>query len=787
MGDHKCNEPAPLPEPTPPAATSLFSKFMSFGTANKQQPRAPPQVDTLAANREFQNQSQLTPASNSSDSQTTPSPVTPTTTGPAGKGDSPRIAGDSPPRPSTGRPGGYGGLDDARPETPVLSTPLAKKPTTSWAERVNAMTPGPLDPRRPSTSGRSGPDDRPSTSASNISGILGRPNAPALNGYGGLGSPFKTARSSLERPGTPSRAETFPRPNESFAPLTRTPTAPAPSTNSSPDDALDARKPSRASETPRSGVIRPKTPGLPTINLAQEFAGGNPYHAPSESTSSSASATSSQPERRPSQASSRTSPPSSTLGRSLSDASVPETRDAADKAKPEMPQSPPRQPPPANENKPKPPPVAPLKLGSRSFRERPPPPSARPPRERGYDPRIDPALRDPRYARGRPPLASPVPPSPVPSSATLPSPIPPTPTVPTSVPLPPTTPLAPPLASPLIPQPTTPSAPPAIPGPALSPAPSDSPDEPKPPIKHPRSLTPGPAEGFPPLSPRLSPASTVNSSESSTNNGIHHPQPLRPAQPPQEGYPGFRPYQPPPKPESEEQPPPHPERSPSRPRPPPTPQQQPEQPSSAAGASSRGNCKACGEPIKGKSISSADGRLTGRYHKACFVCSTCKEPFSSSTFYVLDDRPYCELHYHKLNGSLCGSCGRGIEGQYLEDESSVKHHPGCFKCKACGIVLRDGYFEVNGKAYCEKDAWRLVQGHPPHHGPPGPPGPGSRGRMGPPYGPPGPHGYPPHGLPSGPGPRGPPGPGGYPPGGRLGPPPGPRPRMEKRMTRLGMM
>ncbi|KAF4584130.1 LIM domain-containing protein [Ophiocordyceps camponoti-floridani] len=128
---------------------------------------------------------------------------------------------------------------------------------------------------------------------------------------------------------------------------------------------------------------------------------------------------------------------------------------------------------------------------------------------------------------------------------------------------------------------------------------------------------------------------------------------------------------------------------------------------------SRGDCKACRLPIKGKSISSADGRLTGKYHKACFVCTTCSEPFQSTEFYVLGDKPYCEQHYHKLNGSLCGSCGRGIEGQYVEDEARVKYHIGCFRCLDCGRSLSDGYFEVDGKAYCERDAWRRTQPPPP--------------------------------------------------------------------------
>ena len=153
--------------------------------------------------------------------------------------------------------------------------------------------------------------------------------------------------------------------------------------------------------------------------------------------------------------------------------------------------------------------------------------------------------------------------------------------------------------------------------------------------------------------------------------------------------------------------------------------------------------------------------------------------------YVLNDKPYCEHHYHKLNGSLCGSCEKGIEGQYLEDEFSIKYHVGCFRCLDCGRSLSEGYFEVEGKSYCERDAWRRVQQpYPPMKAPPGRSQSGSRPpmmglpghpaqRMGPGMGLP----RPPYGMP--------------PPGNRLAPgppgPPGPRPRMNKRNTRLGMM
>lgn len=101
---------------------------------------------------------------------------------------------------------------------------------------------------------------------------------------------------------------------------------------------------------------------------------------------------------------------------------------------------------------------------------------------------------------------------------------------------------------------------------------------------------------------------------------------------------------------------------------------------------SKGPCRGCGEQIIGKSISSADGRLTGRYHKQCFSCQTCREPFRSAEFYVMDNLPYCERHYHELNNSLCAVCDRGIEGPCLEAGRQERFHPACFTCYVCSTL-----------------------------------------------------------------------------------------------------
>ncbi|KAI9717433.1 MAG: hypothetical protein M1828_007195 [Chrysothrix sp. TS-e1954] len=124
---------------------------------------------------------------------------------------------------------------------------------------------------------------------------------------------------------------------------------------------------------------------------------------------------------------------------------------------------------------------------------------------------------------------------------------------------------------------------------------------------------------------------------------------------------------------------------------------------------SKGDCRGCGKGIIGKSIKAADGRLTGRYHKECFVCKTCSLPFQTADFYVFNNFPYCAYHYHVLNHSLCHACNQGIEGQYLESQPRRKYHLHCFTCHDCRQPLTHDYFEINHFFYCELDARRAHQ------------------------------------------------------------------------------
>ncbi|KAI1812392.1 hypothetical protein GGS20DRAFT_25775 [Poronia punctata] len=635
MGEHVCgssNEPATA-EPAPPMPDLLGGAFSSF----KQNifdkfTRTPPTVDTSAANRAFPKPDQLTPVSASTSSQAI-SPKTPMNGRPwPGSSNedyfAPTIA--SSPR----RPGGYGGLS-AEPETlegdQTYGTSPNKQPP-SLLTRMDSITPGPFEVSRKgsvasnmfprslsrdeaaesndeSSALRLGSSiDRPSTAASGSSQTSAtRPKIPRKNGYGGFGPP-QSQGEELEPPplGLGKRSETFPiqtlkTGNDELqvdAPV-RAPSAPGhrperprrPSNLEGVNSLPVADRKHRPSfgirdttrpPPPRKSLIRPATrdgSGNLSINLADEFGSGNPYHVSSISQSSSASGFSQGSQL--SHSTSNTSPARSVASNSVMrrpsdttkiDALMSDLQDSMKTMRPGSPASP------ASVTTPVP---APIPI-PRADSLRP----VAPKRQQSQALRLDPAVQAGRDMQ------------------------------------------------------------------------SESP------------ISPGSAPNLDRLDIQGQEGQARMRSQTTSTVGS---DPLN--------------------------------RKPSKtPRP-------------------RGNCKACQEPITGKSISSADGRLTGRYHKACFVCTTCKEAFSSATFYVHGDRPYCEQHYHKLNGSLCGACNRGIEGQYLEDEVPQKYHPGCFRCGDCGLVLRDGYFDVNGRSYCERDAWRRLQsaarphhmGPPPHH------------------------------------------------------------------------
>lgn len=125
-----------------------------------------------------------------------------------------------------------------------------------------------------------------------------------------------------------------------------------------------------------------------------------------------------------------------------------------------------------------------------------------------------------------------------------------------------------------------------------------------------------------------------------------------------------------------------------------------------------GPCRKCHKPILPgqKSIWSKDSQLSGQWHRKCFSCYACDQKFTKGqSCYVYNDRPYCETHFHELNGSLCKICGKGVEGECLQNEVNEVFHTECLKCCMCGVPIRSEYFIYCGKVLCEKDAEEQVR------------------------------------------------------------------------------
>ncbi|KAI8071545.1 hypothetical protein BC940DRAFT_152785 [Gongronella butleri] len=112
-------------------------------------------------------------------------------------------------------------------------------------------------------------------------------------------------------------------------------------------------------------------------------------------------------------------------------------------------------------------------------------------------------------------------------------------------------------------------------------------------------------------------------------------------------------------------------------------------------------CRGCGKAVEKESISSSDGKLEGRWHKRCFTCKTCDQPFDDTTFYVFNNEPYCKQHYHQLNKSLCHVCQSPIEGRCAKTSDGHKFHPHCFLCHDCQQPIKDIYYtDHRDHIYC---------------------------------------------------------------------------------------
>jgi len=108
-------------------------------------------------------------------------------------------------------------------------------------------------------------------------------------------------------------------------------------------------------------------------------------------------------------------------------------------------------------------------------------------------------------------------------------------------------------------------------------------------------------------------------------------------------------------------------------------------------------CRACKEPVKDAGTHACGAS----WHSACFVCTTCKTPFTDGAYFEMEGRPYCTTDYYEAFGTKCAGCG-GYVTDELVNAIGKAWHPGHFACGRCGKPFADmEYYEKDGKAYDE--------------------------------------------------------------------------------------
>jgi len=118
--------------------------------------------------------------------------------------------------------------------------------------------------------------------------------------------------------------------------------------------------------------------------------------------------------------------------------------------------------------------------------------------------------------------------------------------------------------------------------------------------------------------------------------------------------------------------------------------------------STAGPCKKCGEDVD---TITALRALGGVWHRPCFVCKLCEQPFAVGTkVYVHEGMPVCGADYLAQLAPKCGGCEKPIVGA-RRNALGKAWHAECFTCVTCGECFPDGakIFCVGGAPYCEKD------------------------------------------------------------------------------------
>ena len=114
-------------------------------------------------------------------------------------------------------------------------------------------------------------------------------------------------------------------------------------------------------------------------------------------------------------------------------------------------------------------------------------------------------------------------------------------------------------------------------------------------------------------------------------------------------------------------------------------------------------CARCNEAIRGSGLKA----LGCAWHKDCFVCFECQQPFAGGKILQKEGKPYCETDFRRLfgggsaggNSKTCRACNENISGPFMKALDGF-WHASHFVCKSCGGSVAEGYYEKDNYPYC---------------------------------------------------------------------------------------
>ncbi|KAG0196818.1 hypothetical protein BGX28_009704 [Mortierella sp. GBA30] len=108
-------------------------------------------------------------------------------------------------------------------------------------------------------------------------------------------------------------------------------------------------------------------------------------------------------------------------------------------------------------------------------------------------------------------------------------------------------------------------------------------------------------------------------------------------------------------------------------------------------------CGHCNTAIENECLTA----LGKSWHPGHFFCRECGDPFEEDGYMVHDDQPYCEKDYLRLFAPKCTGCQDPIQGDFI-NALKGKWHRDCFGCTVCHIGFdTSSYYVENGKPYCQ--------------------------------------------------------------------------------------